>query len=164
MLAFEINSIQSFLISFLQIKIYFCTEMKKLKLTYLLIAGLISVGTFAYGQETDKNENAKRDYSLAAIQYYFKKSENSHLSSKAQSWNFSYLSADKKKLQKFADDLNKGVTKPKPLESRNGSYVFTLKERAKYNAEGLYNRIQELNKKALGYGLDSIASFYVDVQ
>lgn len=135
--------------------------MKKKNISYLLLSLFISTASIAIAQDSIA---VKPNFSMDAIKYYFKSSENSHLSSKQQNWNFSFMSTDKKKLQKFADELNKGAIKPKALELRNGNYVFTLKERAKYNAETLFNRIQELNKKASGYGLDTLTSFYVDVQ
>ena len=133
-----------------------------MKISTILIATFILLGTIASAQDSTKMEYAKPAYSLDAIKSYFKSSETSHLSSKEQSWSFSYMSSDKKKLQKFADELNKGAKKPKTLELRNGKFVFTLKERAKYNAETLFNRIQELNKIATGFGVDTITSFYVD--
>ncbi len=129
---------------------------------YFFILSIITFSATAFSQETTKEAVAKPDYSQEAIKYYFKSSESSHLSSKEQNWSFSFMSADKKKLQKFADELNKNQAKPKQIEMREGKYIFTLKERVKYNPETLFNRIQELNKLAVTFGIDSLTSFYVD--
>ena len=132
--------------------------MKKLIFFLLFTANFL----FSFGQDTASEKVARPDFSQEAIKYYFKSSESSHLSSKEQSWSFSYMSLDKKKLQLLADELNKVAIKPAAIEKREGNYIFTLKEKKKYNPESLFLRIQELNKIGASFGIGSITSFYVD--
>ncbi len=97
--------------------------MKKYLFTFLFV----SFTTFSFSQDSAKEIAAQPNFSQDAIKYYFKSSESSHLSSKEQNWSFSFISADKKKLQKLADELNQGQTKPKAIEHRESMFIFTLK-------------------------------------
>ncbi len=121
---------------------------------------LLSIRLF--GQDTSKQEIAKADYSLDAVKYYFKSSENSHLSSREQNWSFSFSSTDKKKLQKLLTELTKDTKKYTKIDFREGKYIFILTEKIKYNPESLYNRTQQLNNLASSYGVENLSSFYVD--
>lgn len=98
-------------------------------------------------------------FSQKGIAAFFSEIEVKDLATVPHSWTYSFVSADKEKLSRFAGELTGKQKNKVQLGTTGANYICSIEDTQIFTAQSLYDRITYLNQVAATFGLEHMKTF-----